>query len=66
MSRSEVTKAVNDYVKANNLKNKHDIKPDGPLRVLLAIGVDEPLTYFNLQRYLNRHYIKAAPATTTA
>jgi len=64
MSRSEVTKAVNDYVKANNLKNKHDIKPDGPLRALLAIGVDEPLTYFNLQRYLNRHYIKAVPAAT--
>jgi upstream activation factor subunit UAF30 len=63
MSRSEVTKAVNDYVKANNLKNKHDIKPDAPLRALLAIGVDEPLTYFNLQRYLNRHYIKAVPAT---
>ena len=62
MSRSEVTKAVNDYVKAHELKNKHDIKPDGPLRVLLAIGEGEPLTYFNLQRYLNRHYIKAVPA----
>jgi upstream activation factor subunit UAF30 len=61
MSRSEVTKAVNDYVKANNLKNKHDIKPDAPLRKLLAIGENEPLTYFNLQRYLNRHYIKATP-----
>jgi upstream activation factor subunit UAF30 len=66
MSRSEVTKAVNDYVKANNLKNKHDIKPDAPLRALLAIGVDEPLTYFNLQRYLNRHYIKAVPAVASA
>ena len=62
MSRSEVTKAVNEYVKANGLKNKHDIKPDGPLRKLLAIGEAEPLTYFNLQRYLNRHYIKAVPA----
>ena len=64
MSRSEVTKAVNDYVKANNLKNKHDIKPDAPLRKLLAIGEGEPLTYFNLQRYLNRHYIKATPAAS--
>jgi upstream activation factor subunit UAF30 len=64
MSRSEVTKAVNEYVKAHELKNKHDIKPDGPLRALLAIGVDEPLTYFNLQRYLNRHYVKAAPVAT--
>ena len=61
MSRSEVTKAVNDYVKAHNLKNKHDIKPDAPLRKLLAIGEGEPLTYFNLQRYLNRHYVKATP-----
>ena len=66
MSRSEVTKAVNEYVKAHDLKNKHDIKPDAPLRKLLAIGEGEPLTYFNLQRYLNRHYIKAvvAPVAT--
>ena len=62
MSRSEVTKAVNEYVKAHDLKNKHDIKPDAPLRKLLAIGEGEPLTYFNLQRYLNRHYIKAVVA----
>jgi len=66
MSRSEVTKAVNEYVKAHSLKNKHDIKPDGPLRALLAIGVDEPLTYFNLQRYLNRHYVKAVAPVATA
>lgn len=61
MSRSEVTKGVNNYVKENNLKNKHDIKPDAALKKLLAIGEGEPLTYFNLQRYLNRHYVKAAP-----
>jgi chromatin remodeling complex protein RSC6 len=64
MSRSEVTKGVNNYVKEKNLKNKHDIKPDASLKTLLAIGEGEPLTYFNLQRYLNRHYIKAVPATT--
>jgi len=46
------------------LKNKHDIKPDAALKKLLAIGEGEPLTYFNLQRYLNRHYIKAVPAAT--
>jgi chromatin remodeling complex protein RSC6 len=59
MSRSEVTKGVNNYVKEKNLKNKHDIKPDTSLKALLAIGEGEPLTYFNLQRYLNRHYVKA-------
>jgi len=62
MSRSEVTKGVNNYVKEHNLKNKHDIKPDASLKKLLAIGEGEPLTYFNLQRYLNRHYVKATPA----
>ena len=66
MSRSEVTKAVNNYVKEKGLKNKHDIKPDGPLKKLLAIGEGEPLTYFNLQRYLNRHYIKAVPVAPVA
>ena len=64
MSRSEVTKGVNNYVKEKNLKNKHDIKPDASLKALLAIGEGEPLTYFNLQRYLNRHYVKAVPVAT--
>ncbi len=64
LSRSEVTKAVNNYVKEKELKNKHDIKPDAALKKLLAIGEGENLTYFNLQRYLNRHYIKEAPAAT--
>jgi chromatin remodeling complex protein RSC6 len=51
-------------VKEHNLKNKHDIKPDASLKKLLAIGDGELLTYFNLQRYLNRHYVKATPAPT--
>ena len=59
MSRSEVTKAVNNYVKENGLKNKHDIKPDAALKKLLTVDEGIALTYFNLQRYLNRHYIKA-------
>ena len=63
MSRSEVTKAVNNYVKEKGLKNKHDIKPDAALKKLLSIGEGEPLTYFNLQKYLNRHYIKAEKPT---
>ena len=66
MSRSEVTKGVNNYVKEKSLKNKHDIKPDAALKKLLLIGEGEPLTYFNLQRYLNRHYIKAAPVATAS
>ena len=65
-SRSNVTKFITTYVKEKNLKNKHDIKPDASLKKLLAIGDGELLTYFNLQRYLNRHYVKATPAVATA
>ena len=63
MSRSEVTKGVNSYVKEKNLKNKHDISPDAALKGLLAIPEGETLTYFNLQRYLNPHYLKTPVAT---
>jgi len=63
MSRSQATKGVNQYVKDHNLKNKHDIKPDAALKKLLLVPETEALTYFNLQRYLNRHYVKAVPAT---
>ena len=66
MSRSQVTKGVNNYVKEHNLKNKHDIKPDAALKALLLVPETEALTYFNLQRYLNRHYVKAVPAVATA
>ena len=66
MSRSEVTKAVNVYVKEKNLKDKHAITPDAALKKLLAIADGEPLTYFNLQKYLNRHYVKAVPAVAKA
>ncbi len=58
MSRSNVTKAVTTYIKEKGLKNKHDIKPDAALKKLLAVPEGEALTYFNLQKYLNKHYVK--------
>ena len=68
-SRSNITKAITTYVKEKNLKEKHTIKPDTKLKALLGVAEGDVLTYFNLQRYLNRHYLKVekpAVATTTA
>ena len=62
-SRSNVTKAITSYVKQHELKNKHNITPDAKLKSLLGVQEGETLTYFNLQRYLNRHYLKAPVAT---
>ena len=66
ISRSQVTKGVNAYVREKSLKDKHDIKPDAPLKKLLALPEGDKLTYFNLQRYLNRHYVKSPEALAAA
>ena len=63
-SRSNVTKKITTYVKEHELKDKHTIKPDTKLRALLGVKEEEVLTYFNLQRYLNHHYLKVAPVAT--
>ncbi len=65
-SRSNVTKAITTYVKLHNLKNKHTITPDAKLKSLLGVKDGEVLTYFNLQRYLNPHYLKATAPSASA
>jgi chromatin remodeling complex protein RSC6 len=63
-SRSNVTKFITGYVKEKNLKDKHDIKGDAALLKLLNLKAEDKLTYFNLQKYLNVHYLKAEPVAT--
>lgn len=65
-SRSNVTKFITKYVSDNNLKNKHDINADAKLLKLLRLNKEDKLTYFNLQKYLNVHYLKADKPTATA
>ena len=65
-SRSNVTKFITTYVKEKNLKDKHDIKGDAALLKLLNLKAEDKLSYFNLQKYLNVHYLKEAAATVTA
>ena len=65
-SRSNVTKFITGYVKEHNLMNKRDINADAKLLTLLGLKEGDKLTYFNLQKYLNTHYLKAAPAVATA
>jgi hypothetical protein len=60
-SRSNVTKYLTNYFKEHDLKNKHDIKPDAKLKKLLKLNDTDKLTYFNLQKFLNPHYIKTTP-----
>lgn len=61
MSRTDVTRGVNAYIKKFNLnkpENKRFIVPDDKLRSLLGVKPTEEVSYFQLQRYLSPHFIK--------
>ena len=61
MARTEVSREINAYIRANSLQDKQNgrrIHPDGPLTKLLNVGKDDELTYFNLQRYMKHHFVK--------
>ena len=60
VARTEVTQYLISYIKEKNLQseeNKKIITPDESLRSLLSCGDDE-VNYFNLQKYMNKHFLK--------
>ena len=68
MARTEVTREINAYIRANNLqdeKNGRTINPDIKLASLLKIQKSDVLTYFNLQRYMSPHFAKSVKAETS-
>lgn len=65
VARTEVTQFIIAYIKNNKLQwqeNRKIIKPDTALKTLLG-NEDEEVTYFNLQRYMNKHFIKKIKKT---
>lgn len=69
MARTEVTKEINAYIRANNLQDKDNgrkINPDAALAKLLKISGGDELTYFNLQRYMSPHFPKTGVAAAAA
>lgn len=69
MARTAVSKEINGYIRANDLQDKSNgrkINPDAKLLQLLKLGKDEELTYFNLQKYMKHHFVKAVPVVQTA
>lgn len=62
MSRTDVTRHINQYVKANKLfkqDNKRVILPNPALKKLLGCKDTDVVTYFNLQRWLKGHFLRA-------
>ena len=62
-ARTEVTRYIIQYIKENNLQNpnnKKEINPDKALGSLLGYknSSKDTVTYFNIQRYMNKHFEK--------
>ena len=68
MARTEVTREINKYIRTHNLQdptNGRKINPDVKLRNLLEVPSTEDLTYFNLQKYLSKHFPKQPVVTAS-
>lgn len=62
LARTDVTREINLYIQKNKLQdttNGRRIIPDGKLATLLKLQSTDELTYFNLQKYMSSHFIKA-------
>ena len=60
VARTEVTQFISTYIREHQLQdpaNKRTILVDAPLQQLLALNAGEQLTYFNVQKYMNRHFL---------
>lgn len=61
IARTEVTRALVAYIKENKLDNSDNgqiIHPDIKLKTLLGLEDNQNLTYFTIQKYMNKHFVK--------
>jgi chromatin remodeling complex protein RSC6 len=69
MARTEVTREINVYIRANSLQDKSNgrqINADDKLAALLKLKDGDVLTYFNLQKFMSCHFAKISKAVPTA
>ena len=69
VSRSDITRRVNKYIKENDLKhpdNGRVIVMDEKLTKLLSPPEGEQITFLNMQKYISPHYLKAAEEVAEA
>ena len=61
VARTEVTQYIIQYIQAEGFtmaENRKIIKPDEPLKKLLGVEDGDEVTYFNLQKFMNKHFVK--------
>ncbi len=69
LARTDATRQINTYIKSNNLQNpqaKKEILCDAKLKSLLQPADGEVVHFFNLQRFLKKHFISGSSPVATA
>ena len=59
VARTEVTQYIIKYIRDHNLQhtgNRKIIIPDQALKLLIGSNDEDEVTYFNLQKYMNKHF----------
>jgi chromatin remodeling complex protein RSC6 len=67
ISRTETSKFLTNYISENRLyepTNKSVILPDSKLVQLIGDVTEKELTYFSIQKFINRHFIKPTKEST--
>ena len=60
MSRVNVTREINKYIRLNNLQDKQNkflINPDTKISNLFGLNNGDELTHLNIQKYIGSHLI---------
>ena len=60
ISRVNVTREINKYIRLNNLQDKQNkflINPDTTISILFGLNNGDELTHLNIQKYIGSHLI---------
>lgn len=66
ISRADVTRRVSAYLEQHGLKNGQHISLNDTLKALLKVPDDVKLTFLNIQKWINPHFVKEPPKEKAA
>ncbi len=64
LARTEVIRRIASFIKENKLENpenRREIRPNEALSKLLGTGPQDEISYFNLQKYMSKHFSSKTP-----
>ena len=63
VARTDVTRHIIQYIKEKGLNDSRTIHPDEKLKSLLGVKDEDVVTYFNIQRLMNPHFVSQSASS---